>query len=110
MSHLILTGGRIIDPASGRDEIADIAFKDGKVAEIGSDLPRAGAETIDVSGRLVVPGLVDLHSHVYWGGTSLGVDAGAVAKTSGTTTFVDAGSSGPGNFHGFRRHVIEPSP
>jgi dihydroorotase len=110
MSHLILTGGRIIDPASGRDEIADIAFKDGKVAEIGRDLPRAGAETIDVSGRLVVPGLVDLHSHVYWGGTSLGVDAGAVAKTSGTTTFVDAGSSGPGNFHGFRRHVIEPSP
>ena len=49
-------------------------------------------------------------THVYWGGTSLGVDATAVARTSGTTTFVDAGSSGPGNFHGFRRHVIEPSP
>src|SRR5215472_6660945 len=110
MSHLILTGGRIIDPANGRDEIADIAFIDGKVAEIGRDLPHTGAETIDAKGRLVVPGLVDLHTHVYWGGTSLGVDAAAVARTSGTTTFIDAGSSGPGNFHGFRRHVIEPSP
>ncbi len=110
MSHLILTGGRIIDPANGRDEIADIAFKDGKVAEIGSNLSRAGAETVDVAGKIVTPGLVDLHTHVYWGGTSLGVDAAEIAKTSGTTTFVDAGSSGPGNFHGFRRHVIEPSP
>jgi dihydroorotase len=109
MAALILSGGRIIDPANGRDEIADIAFTDGKVAEIGRDLPRAGAEIVDAAGKLVVPGLVDLHTHVYWGGTSLGVDAAAVAKTSGTTTFVDAGSSGPGNFHGFRRHVIEPS-
>src|SRR5579883_2193539 len=110
MSHLILAGGRVIDPANERDEIADVAFKDGKIAGIGRDLPRAAAETIDVRGKLVVPGLVDLHAHVYWGGTSLGVDAAAVARSSGTTTFVDAGSSGPGNFHGFRRHVIEPSP
>ena len=110
MARLILTGGRIIDPASGRDEIADIAFADGKVAAIGGDLPRDGAETVDCAGKLVVPGLVDLHAHVYWGGTSLGVDAAAVARTSATTTFVDAGSAGPGNFAGFRRHVIEPSP
>lgn len=110
MAHLLLAGGRIIDPANGRDEVADIAFKDGKVAEIGRDLSRAGAATVDVAGKIVAPGLVDLHTHVYWGGTSLGVDAAAVAKKSGTTTFVDAGSSGPGNFHGFRRHVIEPSP
>jgi dihydroorotase len=110
MADLILTGGRIVDPASGRDEIADIAFADGKVAAVGRDLPRGGGEIVDVSGKLVTPGLVDLHTHVYWGGTSLGVDAAAVARTSGTATFVDAGSAGPGNFHGFRRHVIEPSP
>ena len=110
MTQLILTGGRIIDPANGRDEIADIAFKGGKVAEIGRNLTQAGAKTVDVTGKIVTPGLIDLHTHVYWGGTSLGVDAAAVAKTSGTTTFVDAGSSGPGNFHGFRRHVIEQSP
>src|SRR5271168_634384 len=110
MAYLILTGGRIIDPANSRDEIADIAFKDGKVAEIGPELSREGAEIVSVAGKIVTPGLIDLHTHVYWGGTSLGVDAGQVARTSGTTSFVDAGSSGPGNFHGFRRHVIEPSP
>jgi dihydroorotase len=110
MAQLILTGGRVIDPANGRDEIADIAFADGKVAAVGRDLARTGADVVDVAGKLVVPGLIDLHTHVYWGGTSLGVDAAEVARQSGTTTFVDAGSSGPGNFLGFRRHVIEPSP
>jgi dihydroorotase len=110
MADLVLKGGRVIDPASGRDGIADIAFAGGKVAEIGPDLPAGRAETVDVRGRLVVPGLVDLHAHVYWGGTSLGVDAAEVARASGTTTFVDAGSAGPGNFHGFRRHVIDASP
>src|SRR5205809_5024664 len=108
MTDLVLRGGRIIDPASGRDEVADIAFGDGKVAAVGHYLTRG--EVVDAGGLLVVPGLIDLHTHVYWGGTSLGVDAATVAARSGTTTFVDAGSSGAGNFHGFRRHVIEPSP
>src|ERR1700692_3773649 len=109
MTDLILRGGRVIDPAGGRDETADTAFGDGKVTEIGRALPASGAEIIDMRALLVVPGLIDLHTHVYWGGTSLGVDAAEVARRSGTTTFVDAGSAGPGNFHGFRRHVIEPS-
>src|SRR5499425_3092173 len=109
MADLILRGGRVIDPARGRDETADIAFGDGKVTEIGRDLPARAGEVVDVRGLLVVPGLIDLHTHVYWGGTSLGVDAAEVARRSGTTTFVDAGSGGPGIFHGFRRHVIEPS-
>src|SRR5258708_19809855 len=110
MLDLILKGGRIIDPATGRDEIADIGFGDGKVAAVGSDLPLRGSEIIDARGLIVVPGLIDLHTHVYWGGTSLGIDAAELAPRSGTTTFVDAGSAGPGNFPGFRRHVIEPSP
>jgi dihydroorotase len=110
MTDLVLKGGRIIDPANGRDEIADIAFADGKVAAIGRDLSSVGGRVVDVAGRIVTPGLIDLHTHVYWGGTSLGVDAAEIARKSGTATFVDAGSSGPGNFHGFRRHVIEPSP
>ena len=54
--------------------------------------------------------MIDLHTHVYWGGTSIGVEAEPIARRSGTTTFVDAGTAGPGNFPGFRRHVIEPSP
>src|SRR6516165_6490180 len=105
MADLVLKGGYVIDPASGRDEPADIAFSDGKITEIGRDLAASGADIVDVHGLLVVPGLIDLHTHVYWGGTSLGVEAVEVARRSGTTTF-----AGAGTFHGFRRHVIEPSP
>ena len=55
----------------------------------------------------MTPGLIDLHTHVYWGGTSLGVDVDAYARQSAVTTSVDTGSAGPGNFPGFRAHVIE---
>jgi dihydroorotase len=110
MLDVLVRGGRIIDPASGRDGVADIGFAGGQVAALGSGMPLRAERVVDARGLLVVPGLIDLHTHVYWGGTSLGVDAAAVARRSGTTTFVDAGSAGPGNFHGFRRHVIEPSP
>jgi dihydroorotase len=109
MLDLIIKDGRVIDPASGRDEVTEIGFGDGRVAAIGSGMPLRAEQTIDASGLIVVPGLIDLHTHVYWGGTSLGVEAADIAQRSGTTTFVDAGSAGPGNFHGFRRHVIEQS-
>ena len=111
MAELVLRGGRVIDPSQKLDGIADVVFADGKVKAVGRDAPHGrDAEIRDAKGLIVTPGLIDLHTHVYWGGTSLGVDAAALARQSGTTTFVDAGSSGPGNFMGFRRHVIEPAP
>jgi len=106
---LVLQKGRVIDPSQGIDRITDVAFADGKVAAIGDGLDAAGADIRDVSGQIVTPGLIDLHTHVYWGGTSLGVDAEAYARQSAVTTSVDTGSAGPGNFPGFRKHVIEPS-
>ncbi|MEO3430919.1 amidohydrolase/deacetylase family metallohydrolase [Pelagibius sp. CAU 1746] len=110
MYDLILKGGRVIDPSQNIDETLDVAFADGKVAELAPDIPATGAKAVrDVSGRMVTPGLIDLHTHVYWGGTSLGVDAEMISRRSGTTTFVDAGSAGAGNLPGFRKHVIEPS-
>ena len=106
MSHeLVLSGGRVLDPSCGLDAVTDIAFAGGKVTAIGDGL--AGATRVDVSGKLVVPGLIDLHTHVYWGGTSLGVEADAYARKAAATTLVDTGSAGPGNFPGFRAHVIE---
>ena len=62
MRDLVLTGGRIIDPATGRDETADIAFGDGKVTEVGHDLTVGDAKIVDVRGLVVVPGLIDLHT------------------------------------------------
>ncbi len=111
MSHsFVLRGGRVIDPAQKIDGVMDVAFADGKVARVGPNLPADGATAIrDVSGTIVVPGLIDLHTHVYWGGTSLGIDAEDFCRRSGVTTAIDTGSAGPGNFMGFRKHVIERS-
>src|SRR5215470_17746748 len=106
---LILKGGRIIDPSQKLDQIADIGFAGGKVARIGPRLaPDDGSDVRDVSGHIMAPGLIDLHTHVYWGGTSLGINAKEFCRKSGVTTCIDTGSAGPGNFAGFRRHVIEP--
>lgn len=109
MHDLILKGGRVIDPEQGLDAVLDLAFADGKVAALGPDLGRDAREVRNVAGRIVTPGLIDMHSHVYWGGTSLGVDAETIAKRSGTTTFVDAGSAGAGNFAGLRKFIVEPA-
>ncbi len=107
---LILRGGRVIDPSQKLDAVADVGFSGGKVAKVGPKLEGgAGTDVRDVTGKIVAPGLIDLHTHVYWGGTSLGIDAEEFCRTSGVTTAVDTGSAGPGNFAGFRKHVIERS-
>jgi dihydroorotase len=107
---LILRNARVIDPSQNVDRVADIAFSEGKVAAFGRLPDSASAPDIrDLAGRIVTPGFIDLHTHVYWGGTSLGVDADDFGRLSGVSTVVDAGSAGPGNFAGFRKHVIERS-
>src|SRR5437667_7511769 len=110
MHDLILRGGRLLGPGLNINCPADVAFSGGRISGVGEEVDGAqSAESRRVDGCFVLPGLIDLHTHVYWGGTSLGVDAGTVARASGTTTFIDAGSAGPGNYAGFLRHVIEPS-
>ena len=111
MYDLVILGGRVIDPGQGLDGPYDVAFRDGKVAEVAPSIePARAAATITADGALVVPGLIDLHTHVYWGATSLSVRPEPVARRSGATTLVDAGSAGAGNFLGFREFVIERSP
>lgn len=104
---LVLMGGHVIDPATGLNHVTDIAFSEGRIAATGEGL--SGKESRDISGSYVAPGLIDLHTHVYWGGTSLGVDPDSYARANAVTTCVDTGSAGPGNFAGFRAHVIEPA-
>ena len=86
---LVLKNGRVVDPSQALDRVTDVAFANGKVAAIGNGLDADGADVRDVGGRIVTPGLVDLHTHVYWGGTSLGIDAEDFARTSAVTTCVD---------------------
>lgn len=107
---LILRGARVIDPSQNLDRVTDVRFTNGRVAAIGDQLAAgAGTEVRELVGKIVTPGLIDLHTHVYWGGTSIGVDAVALARSSATATFVDAGTAGPANMMGFRKHIIEPA-
>lgn len=106
---LVLTGGRVIDPSQSIDRVTDVAFSSGKVVEVGDGLAARAKQVENVDGKIVTPGLIDLHTHVYWGGTSLGVDPVTLGK-GGCTTVVDTGSAGPGNYPGFLEHVIKPSP
>jgi len=106
----IIAGGRLIDPVQGRDERADLAIRDGRVAAVAPDLSGAEAETrLDASGCLVVPGLIDFHTHVTHRLDALSIDADAHAAAGGVTTWVDAGGAGAANFAAFRHYVIEPA-
>ncbi len=108
MHHdLVLKGARVIDPLQGIDQVGDVGFDGPGAVTLADDLH--GQTERDVAGLIVTPGLVDLHTHVYWGGTSLGVDPDAYARQSAVTTCIDTGSAGPGNFAGFNAHVIQPA-
>ncbi len=107
---LLLKGGTLIDPAQGIHASRDLAFAGGRVAAIGDDLPRTqAASAIDCSGRIVAPGMIDLHVHVFWGVSHLGIEADPNCIAKGVATAVDAGSAGADTFPGFRRYVIDVS-
>ena len=107
---LLLTGGHLIDPSQKIDSIKDVGFKDGRVVEVNEKLDHALAEKVyDISDDIITPGLIDLHTHIYWGGTSIGIDPTDYARRCGTTTMIDAGTAGAGNFAGFREHIIKPT-
>ena len=108
---LLLKGGRVIDPSSNWDGNADVAILGGRIAAVAENIPpEASTDVVDVTGKLVVPGLVDLHAHVYPGVTpELGVEADRDCLAKGTTTVVDAGSAGAFNIDGFRRFIVKPA-
>lgn len=106
----IIAGGEVIDPAAGFNGKLDIGIKNGLIATVEPNLDPALAGTIlDASGQIVTPGLVDLHTHVYWGATYWGIEPDPVAARSGVTTWLDVGSAGAYSFPGFRRYVAESS-
>jgi len=106
---LLITGGTVIDPGSGRNGPADVAIAAGKITAVGQRLPGRARRTLDATGLLVTPGLIDLHAHVYAGCTPLSIDPDPLAARSGTTTMVDCGSAGAATFAGYRRFIVEPA-
>ena len=107
---LLLKGGTVIDAAQGLNSLCDIAIADGKIAAVEPDIPeRSATQTVSVKDKYVTPGLIDIHTHVYYGVTTWGIRADAVCTTAGTTTVVDAGSPGWVTFPGFREFISEPA-
>ncbi|MBQ1317001.1 MAG: amidohydrolase family protein [Lachnospiraceae bacterium] len=125
----ILRGGRVIDPASGTDEIRDVYVRDGRIADNTDEIAWCGGKTypagqaadggvvislpervIDAAGLIVTPGLIDFHAHVYCLGSALSVRADELLR-QGTTTVVDAGTCGCADFDTFAETVIQsPGP
>src|SRR5260221_10395165 len=106
---LLLKGGRIIDPGARRDGVGDIAVEGGLIAEIAGDIPRdAARQTIDLRGRLVLPGLIDTHAHVFeYVSGRFGLNADMVGVQSGTTTVIDQGGPSCMTFPGFRKFIVK---
>ena len=108
---ILLRGGRVICPASGVDGQRDVAIRNGKIALLQKDiLPASAKEVIDVSGKLVLPGLIDTHAHVYQYVTGrFGMNADMVGVQSGVTTLVDQGGASCMTLPGFRHFIAEPA-
>jgi dihydroorotase len=107
MYDLLLKGGAVLDPSAGLDRVSDVAVQNGLIARIAPDIPSTEAtRTIEVAGRVVTPGLIDLHAHVFDGFTRTGVHPDLGGVQAGVTTIVDAGSAGAATFAGFPRHII----
>jgi dihydroorotase len=103
---IIVKGGTVVDPSQGLHEVRDVGIGDGRITALEKDLPADEAEAVvDASGKIVTPGLVDLHVHVYWGVAHLGIEPDPNCVAKGATTVFDAGSSGAQTFPGFKKYV-----
>lgn len=106
----LLKGGTVIAPSDGLNKQADVAIADGRITAISENIdPQKAKQTISVLGKYVVPGLIDIHAHVYVGVTTWGVAADPACQRTGVTTIVDAGSSGWATFPGFRDYIVQPN-
>jgi dihydroorotase len=104
---LLIAGGRVIDPAQSVDQPLDVAIADGKIAKVAANIPKSQARQVfDAAGKIVTPGLIDMHGHVFDSFVNVSIDADSVWLPKGVTTIFDCGSSGASTFPGFRKHIV----
>ena len=112
MADLLIQGGQVLDPGQGLKGRFDIAVSQGRISQIAPHIdPREADRVVDVSGKVVAPGLIDLHAHVYAGVRTVGVNENCLMPDlagvqSGVTTLLDPGSGGCYNFSGFTRFLV----
>ena len=107
---LLIKGGTVVDPSQNLHALLDVAVKDGKILQVAPDIPADGSRTlISAKGKIVTPGLIDVHVHIFEGIGPTGVNADQYCLGRGVTTAVDAGSAGYFSIAGFRQYVIKPS-
>ncbi len=106
---LVLRGATVIDPSQGLNGPCEVAVRAGRIAAVEREILAPSTETVDLEGKILTPGWIDIHAHVYPGATTWGYHADAHCLSTGVTTIVDAGSSGWANFRGLLDYVMLPS-
>src|SRR5205085_4603219 len=107
---LVIKGGDVLDPSQSLKGKRDVGIRWGTIEAIEAEIPAARAsKSIDASGKLVMPGLVDLHCHVYPYGSAIGIPADELVQFQGTTTVVSAGDAGVNNLAALRRYIVAQS-
>ena len=104
---LVIKGGDVLDPSQNLRGKRDIGIRYGMIEAVDAEIPAARAERLlDASGKLVTPGLIDLHAHVFPYGSAIGIPADELVAHQCTTTCVSGGDAGANNFAAFRRHIV----
>src|SRR5580700_6661193 len=104
---LVLAGGRVCDPANGVDKACDVAIAGDRIAALGDSLAAQARRVLDVTGKIVTPGWVDLHTHVFEWVTTFGLPPDDVGVNSGVTTAVDQGGAGAYTIPAFKHYIAD---
>lgn len=115
---IIIKGGRVIDAKNKINEVMDVAIQDGKIAKVAKNIDATlGSQIVNAKGMYVSPGLIDMHTHLFWGTEPnhylsnglVGVTPDGFSFRTGVTTMIDAGGAGWKSFDLFKKNVIDKS-
>jgi dihydroorotase len=104
---LVIKGGEVLDPSQSLRAKRDIGIRFGAIEALAADIPAdKGLKVLSAAGKLVTPGLIDLHAHVFPYGSAIGIPADELVPFQATTTLVSAGDAGANNIAAFRRAIV----